>query len=64
MSTAPRPRRVTSTLAAISLVFAGLRRVGPTTAAIRSTADPLVTVLLAVLLSGETLGALRSPAAS
>jgi drug/metabolite transporter (DMT)-like permease len=50
---------VISTVAAISLFFAGLRRVGPTTAAILSTVEPLVTVLLAVLLFGEALGALQ-----
>lgn len=44
-----------STVAAIGLFFAGLRRVGPTTAAILSTVEPLVTVLLAFLVFGETL---------
>ena len=46
---------VVSTVAAISLFFAGLRRVGPTTASILSTVEPLVTVLLAFLVFGETL---------
>jgi drug/metabolite transporter (DMT)-like permease len=50
---------VVCTVAAISLFFAGLRRVGPTTAAILSTVEPLVTVLLAFLVFGETLGALQ-----
>ena len=50
---------VVSTVAAISLFFAGLRRVGPTAASILSTAEPVVTVLLAFLVFGETLGALQ-----
>ncbi len=45
-----------STVAAVSLFFAGLRRVGPTTASILSTAEPVVTVLLAFLVFGELLG--------
>jgi drug/metabolite transporter (DMT)-like permease len=45
-----------STVAAISLFFAGLRRVGPTTASILATVEPLVTVLLAFVVFGETLG--------
>jgi drug/metabolite transporter (DMT)-like permease len=45
-----------STVAAVSLFFAGLRRVGPTTASIISTAEPVVTVLLAFLVFGELLG--------
>jgi drug/metabolite transporter (DMT)-like permease len=44
-----------STVAAIALFFAGLRRVGPTTASILSTVEPLVTVSLAFLVFGETL---------
>jgi drug/metabolite transporter (DMT)-like permease len=47
---------VVSTVAAVSLFFAGLRRVGPTTASIVSTAEPVVTVLLAFLVFGELLG--------
>jgi drug/metabolite transporter (DMT)-like permease len=50
---------VVSTVGAISLFFAGLRRVGPTTASILSTVEPLVTVLLAFLVFGETLGAIQ-----
>jgi drug/metabolite transporter (DMT)-like permease len=50
---------VVSTVAAIGLFFAGLRRVGPTTASILSTAEPLVTVLLALLVFGEMLGAVQ-----
>ena len=45
-----------STVAAISMFFAGLRRVGPTTASILSTAEPVVTVVLAFLVFGELLG--------
>jgi drug/metabolite transporter (DMT)-like permease len=43
-------------VAAISLFFAGLRRVGSTTASILATVEPLATVLLAFLVFGETLG--------
>jgi drug/metabolite transporter (DMT)-like permease len=43
-------------VAAISLFFAGLRLVGPTRASILPTVEPLVTVLLAFLVFGETLG--------
>ncbi len=48
-----------STVASISLFFAGLRRVGPTTASILATVEPLVTVLLAFLVFTETLGAVQ-----
>ena len=48
---------VVSTVTAISLFFAGLRRAGPTTASILATVEPLVTVVLAFLIFGETLGA-------
>ena len=47
---------VVSTVGAVSLFFAGLNRVGPTTASILSTAEPLTTVLLAFLAFGESLG--------
>jgi drug/metabolite transporter (DMT)-like permease len=47
---------VVSTVAAVSLFFAGLQRVGPTTASILSTAEPLTTVILAFLVFGESLG--------
>jgi drug/metabolite transporter (DMT)-like permease len=47
---------VVSTVGAVSLFFAGLQRVGPTTAAILSTAEPPTTVLLAFLAFGESLG--------
>jgi len=49
-----------STVGAISLFFAGLRRVGPTTASILSTVEPLVTVVLAFLVFGETLGIVQT----
>ena len=48
-----------STVAAIALFFAGLSRVGPTAAAIISTVEPLVTVLLAFAVFGERLSALQ-----
>ena len=47
---------VVSTVAAIGLFFAGLRRVGPTAASILSTLEPVVTVALAFVAFGETLG--------
>jgi drug/metabolite transporter (DMT)-like permease len=46
-----------STVGAIGLFFAGLRRVGPTTASILSTLEPVVTVALASAAFGEALGA-------
>jgi drug/metabolite transporter (DMT)-like permease len=45
-----------STVAAIALFFAGLSRVGPSTAAILSTIEPVVTVSLAFVVFGEQLG--------
>jgi len=45
-----------STVGAIGLFFAGLRRVGPAAASILSTLEPVVTVALAALAFGETLG--------
>ncbi|HVP20004.1 MAG TPA: DMT family transporter [Spirochaetia bacterium] len=44
-----------STVAAIALFFAGLERVGPTTASILSTLEPAVAVALAAILLGEAL---------
>ncbi len=44
-----------STVSAIVLFFAGLQRVGPSTAAIVSTIEPPTTVALAFLVFGETL---------
>ena len=46
---------IVSTVSAITLFFAGLRRVGPSTAAILSTLEPPVTVGLAFLVFGESL---------
>jgi len=48
-----------STVGAVSLFFAGLRRAGPTTASILATVEPLVTVVLAFLVFGEALGAVQ-----
>lgn len=48
-----------STVAAISLFFAGLSRVGPSTASIASTVEPPVTVALAFLVFGEHLAAVQ-----
>jgi drug/metabolite transporter (DMT)-like permease len=47
---------VVSTVGAIGLFFAGLQRVGPTAASILSTLEPVVTVVLAFLVFGESLG--------
>jgi len=47
---------VVSTVAAVALFFAGLRRVGPTAASILSTLEPVVAVALAFAAFGETLG--------
>jgi len=47
---------VVSTVGAVGLFFAGLRRVGPTAASILSTLEPVVTVALAFLVFGESLG--------
>ena len=48
-----------STVAAVSLFFAGLSRVGPSTASILSTAEPVTTVLLAFLVFGEVLSGIQ-----
>jgi drug/metabolite transporter (DMT)-like permease len=48
-----------STVAAVSLLFAGIARVGPTVASILSTVEPVVTVLLAFLVFGEVLGGMQ-----
>ena len=44
-----------STVVAVSAFFAGLRRVGPSEAAILSTFEPVVTVVLAFFVLGERL---------
>jgi drug/metabolite transporter (DMT)-like permease len=46
-----------STVIAVTAFFAGLRLVGPATASIVSTVEPVVTVGLAVAIFAETLGA-------
>jgi drug/metabolite transporter (DMT)-like permease len=48
-----------STVVAISLFLAGLPRVGPTKASILATVEPLVTVVLAFFVFGETLGGVQ-----
>lgn len=48
-----------STVGAIVLFFAGLRRVGPSTAAILSTFEPVVTVALAYAAFGEDLSGVQ-----
>jgi drug/metabolite transporter (DMT)-like permease len=48
-----------STVVAISLFLAGLPRVGATNAAILATVEPLVTVVLAFVVFGETLGGVQ-----
>jgi drug/metabolite transporter (DMT)-like permease len=45
-----------STVLGVSAFFLGLRDVGPATASIVSTAEPVVTVGLATALYGEALG--------
>jgi drug/metabolite transporter (DMT)-like permease len=50
---------VVSTVGAISLFFAGLRRVGPSAASILSTIEPVVTVVLAFVVFGESLGTVQ-----
>jgi drug/metabolite transporter (DMT)-like permease len=47
---------VVSTVGAIALFFAGLRRVGPSAASILSAVEPVVTVALAFAVFGESLG--------
>lgn len=44
-----------STVAAITLYFVGLQRIGPTRASTLSTLEPLVTVTLAALVLGESI---------
>jgi drug/metabolite transporter (DMT)-like permease len=48
---------VVSTVGAVGLFFAGLARVGPSAAAILSTLEPVVTVVLAFVAFGTSLGA-------
>lgn len=48
-----------STVAAITLFFAGLERVGPTRASTLSTIEPVFTVLLAAALLGERIAVVQ-----
>jgi drug/metabolite transporter (DMT)-like permease len=50
---------IVSTVTPITLFFAGLRRVGPSTAAILSTLEPPTTIALAFLVFGESLTTLQ-----
>jgi drug/metabolite transporter (DMT)-like permease len=45
-----------STVIAFVAFFAGLKRVGPVTASTLSTCEPVVTVVLAALVLGESMG--------
>ena len=49
-----------STVAAITLYFAGLARIGPTRAATLSTLEPLVTVTLAAVVLGEMISPVQA----
>jgi drug/metabolite transporter (DMT)-like permease len=49
-----------STVAAITLYFAGLQRIGPTRASTLSMVEPLVTVTLAAVVLGETIARCNS----
>ena len=51
---------IVPTMAAISLFMAGLRRVGANRAALLSTVEPVVTVLLAAVILGERLSAVQA----
>jgi drug/metabolite transporter (DMT)-like permease len=46
-----------STVLGVSAFFVGLREVGPASASIVSTAEPVITVALATMIYGEALGA-------
>ncbi|ADB33004.1 protein of unknown function DUF6 transmembrane [Kribbella flavida DSM 17836] len=50
---------VVSTVAAILAFFAGMARVGPSTASILSTLEPVVTVVLAAMLFTESLSSVQ-----
>jgi len=50
---------VVSTVGAVGLFFAGLPRVGPTAASILSALEPVVTVALAFVVFGESLGSVQ-----
>jgi drug/metabolite transporter (DMT)-like permease len=49
-----------STVVPVAAFLLGLRRVGPATASIVSTVEPLVTVALALLVFGERLTAVQA----
>ena len=53
-----------STVVAIVAFFAGLARVGPSTASILSTFEPVVTIALAALVFGEALTAVQGVGAA
>ena len=48
-----------STVIAFMTFFAGLKRVGPVTASTLSTCEPVVTVVLAALVLGESMGVVQ-----
>ena len=50
---------VVCTVVAILAFFAGLKRIGPARAAIASTLEPVVTVVLAWAVLGESLSAMQ-----
>jgi drug/metabolite transporter (DMT)-like permease len=50
---------IISTVVAVIAFFAGLKRVGPATASIASTLEPVVTVALAWLILGESLSPIQ-----
>jgi drug/metabolite transporter (DMT)-like permease len=50
---------IVSTVAAITLFFAGLSRVGPTSASILSTFEPVLTVVLAAAVLAEHLAPIQ-----
>jgi drug/metabolite transporter (DMT)-like permease len=47
------------TVLPIAAFFAGLARLGPARASILSTIEPVITILLAALVLGETIGLLQ-----
>jgi drug/metabolite transporter (DMT)-like permease len=49
-----------STVAAITLFFAGLARIGPTRASTLSTVEPVFTIVLAAALLGERIGTVQA----
>jgi drug/metabolite transporter (DMT)-like permease len=49
-----------STVAAITLFFAGLARIGPTRASTLSTIEPVFTIVLAAALLGEPIGTVQA----